>query len=69
MKLEKTEIIGLKPIYKGQILSLIDGEHKIANIEYINMAVDRFDFENRESMFCGELKKNMSEIEFNKLKN
>lgn len=31
------------------------------------MCVDRFNFENRESIFSGELKEKISEEEFNKL--
>jgi len=68
--MNKCKIVGLKPIKLGQVLNLKDGKHKITNIEYINMMVDRFDFENRESIFCGDLKEKnlMTEEEFNKLR-
>jgi len=45
----ETKILGLKPIKEGDILHLKDGNFKLKNIEVINMMVDRFDFENRES--------------------
>lgn len=66
--MKETTILGLKPIKFGQILNLKTGKSKITNIEYINIAVDRFDFLNRESLFCNELKNEMTEEEFNLLK-
>lgn len=63
-----TEIMGLKPIKLGQELNLKSGIETIKNIEYINMMVDRFDFESGHSLFSGELKENMTEVEFNKLR-
>jgi hypothetical protein len=42
-------------IWKGDTLKFPDGKIKrIAHIIYINMLVDRFDFEDGSSCFCGD---------------
>ena len=42
-------------IWKGATLKFPNGEiKKIAHIRYINMLVDRFDFDDDSSCFCGD---------------
>lgn len=66
--MSETKILGLKTIKVGNILHLKDGNFKLKHIEVINMAVDRFVFEDRESIFSDELKEEMTNEEFNKLR-
>jgi hypothetical protein len=65
--MQECKILGIKPIKVGQILNLKDGKRKIKNIEYINMSVDRIDFEDGESIFSRELKDVMQKESWEKM--
>jgi len=67
LNMQECKILGIKPIKVGQILNLKDGKRKIKNIEYINMSVDRIDFEDGESIFSRELKDVMQKKSWEKM--